>query len=107
MEFIITLSEMWQELYNGTIGKFLYYSTLTPPRLVLLLYGYENVPSGDNLTALDKVVKEAYETLFNLFSKIPIFGGLTLANISLFSLMFGLGVLAIIVFSILKWVKPL
>jgi hypothetical protein len=98
---------MWKELYEGAIGKFLYYSTLTPPRLVLLLYGYEEVPSGDNLTALDKVVKEAYEVLVNLFSKIPIFGDLTLADISLFSLMFGLGVLAIIVFSILKWVKPL
>lgn len=107
MEFIISLSEMWQELYEGAIGKFLYYSTLTPPRLVLLLYGYEEVPSGDNLTALDKVVKEAYEMLVNLFSKIPIFGDLTLADISLFSLMFGLGVLAIIVFSILKWVKPI
>lgn len=107
MEFIISLSKMWQELYEGTIGKFLYYSTLTPPRLILLLYGYEEVPSGDNLTALDKVVKEAYEMLVNIFSKIPVLGDLTLADISLFSLMFGLGVLAIIVFSILKWVKPI
>ena len=30
MEFIISLSEMWQQLYNGTIGKFLYYTTCKP-----------------------------------------------------------------------------
>lgn len=107
MKFILSLSNWWLQLYNGTIGKIAYYMGLTPPRLVLLLYGYEDVPSGTDLSALDKIVKEAYEILVDLFSKIPLGGELTLANISLFSLMFGLGVLAIIVFTILKWVQPL
>lgn len=92
MEFFLSLSNNWKIIYKGVLKIIFELFTYTPLQLVRVVFGENEV--SDVIYAL---VEE-------ILSIVPI-GETTLANMSFFSMMFGVGIGFLIVYSFAKWLK--
>lgn len=99
MDFILTMHSWWLLLYEGGLSEFANFMNSTIPELVIDLFNL-TVNEDGSISGTGKAI---YNLIVNVLSLIKISEGVTLANTDLFSLMFGVGVLFIIVIAIAKW----
>lgn len=103
MQFLIDMKDWWMLLYNGGLRQFAEFMDNTIPGLVFDLFNLSFDAQG-NVVGNGKGV---YKIVVDVLSYIKISNELTLANIDLFSLMFGVGILFILVISLVKWLPSL
>lgn len=106
MDIILSLSSLWAILNEGPFGAIWTIVTLTIPQLVLYSFGYSSI----NEPNIPENVIDIYNNVYNFFSVVK-FGDepniTSLADISLFSVMFGFGLVFILIYSLVKWIVGL
>lgn len=98
MNTFLELSELWGIIYNGLIGAMVHLVSTPIPDWIIELFG---VSSADDLDGVGEVV---YNIIYEVLDAIPLVGtDETFASLSLMSIMLGLGLIFVIVFSLAKW----
>ena len=98
MSTFLELSELWGIIYDGLIGALVTLVSTPIPDWILELFGASSV---DDLNDVGKVV---YNIIYDVLDAIPLVGtDETFASLSLMSIMLGVGLVFVIVFSFAKW----